>query len=362
MSVRIKDIADFMNQKAPNNLAYSWDNVGLMVGDMNQEVNKILLTLDLTPSIMDLAIEKEIDLVITHHPFIFHPLKRINDPNILKLIKNSIAVYSAHTNLDLVKNGVNYALAERLELTNLSFIQNAIDKEYHHVAVYIPENALEKVKQAVFLSGGGNIGEYSQCSNEYPVKGQFLPSIMANPTIGTVEKTEYVNEIKLEFYVDSINLSQVISAMLQAHPYETPAYSVYTLNQNSLNYGLGLFGDLTKEMSLEAFAQFVKEKLKAPFVKLWPGSKSYDSKVKKIAICGGSGSSIMSLARQADVFVTGDLNYHTILDSRLPLIDAGHFYTEYPVLQKLKDMLSVFELDMEIITADIHDINKLKIV
>ena len=359
MSYKIKDIAEFMNNLAPNQIAYSWDNVGLLIGDQNQDVQKILITLDLTPNIINLAIEKNINLIITHHPFLFHPLKKINDPNILKLIKNSIAVYSAHTNLDQVKNGVNFALAEKLNLSNLQFLQKNNEQDFYQITVYTPESALDNLKNAVFSAGAGYIGEYSMCSNHYPVKGNFLPSSNANPNIGTPEQLELVDEIKLEFLSDSVNLKQVINALINAHPYETPVYTITKLNQNSPNFGLGLIGSLENELTLSELAVFVKEKLLAPSVKLWPANKSPHQKVKQIAVCGGSGSSVLSSAKNADVLITGDLNYHTILDSKIPLIDAGHFYTEYPVLEKLKNLLTDFNLDIEIVSDQIHDINKL---
>lgn len=360
---KVSDIVAHINKIANPALAYEWDNVGFQLGDANQEVKKILLTLDVTKNAIDKAINENADIIISHHPFIFKPINKITNPIYLKLIKNDISVFCAHTNLDVIKKGVNFALAEKLELSNMEFISNESGSTLFQVAVYVPSDSMVKVANAVFASGAGIIGNYSNCMNDYEVSGQFMPEEGSNPILGSKDKLEKIVERKLEFFVDSINLSKVISAVKKAHPYETPAYAVYPQEKQSENFGLGLIGELNTEMTLEDFAKTVKKNLHAPFVKLWKAGKSAKTKVKKIAVCGGSGTSLISkVYGRADVFVSADFTYHTILDSRIPLIDAGHFYTENPVLKNLREMLSEFGLEILELKADEHEIRDLKIL
>ena len=355
--LKVSDIIVHIHKIANPSLAYEWDNVGFQLGDGNAEVKKILLTLDVTENAINKAIKENVDLIISHHPFIFKPINKITNPIYLKLIKNDISVFCAHTNLDVIKKGVNSALAEKLELQNVEFLTTESGASVYQVAVYVPSASMVKVADAVFASGAGIIGNYSNCMNDYEVSGQFMPQEGSNPVLGSIDKLEKVVERKLEFFVDSFKLNKVIEAMKKAHPYETPAYSVNLQSKPNENYGLGMLGELKQEMILEDFAKTVKENLKAPFVKLWKAGKSADIKVKKIAICGGSGTSLISkVYGKADVFVSADFTYHTVLDSRIPLIDAGHFYTENPVLKNLREMLSVFDIEILEFKPDEHEI------
>jgi len=326
-------------------------------------VKKVLLTLDVTENAIDLAIKEKADLIISHHPFIFRPIKKITNPLYIRLIKSDIAVYCAHTNLDVVKKGVNSALAAKLELHNLSFLSHESGATLNQVAVFVPSSHMVEVANAVFSAGAGVIGNYINCMNDYEVSGQFMPVEGSNPILGTQDKLEKIVERKLEFFVDSFNLNKVLEAMKKAHPYETPAYAVYPQAKPNENFGLGMLGELAQEMSLQDFALFAKKQLKAPFVKLWTAGKNKTLPIKKVAICGGSGSSLISrVYGKADVFVSGDFTYHTILDSRIPLIDAGHFYTENPVLQNLREMLKEFDLEMVELTPKQHEISRLEMV
>ncbi|HOQ80083.1 MAG TPA: Nif3-like dinuclear metal center hexameric protein [Candidatus Cloacimonadota bacterium] len=362
MNTKVKEVVDLINQFAPNNLSYSWDNTGLLVGELSQPANRILITLDVTENIIDYAVDNNFDMIVSHHPMIFRPLKKINDPKIIKLIKNSIAVLAAHTNLDLVNNGVNHVLAELLELNNVKFVQKSIDKEFYHIIVYVPEVHLEKLKEAIFNAGGGLFGNYQQCSTHYQVNSQFLPNEFAKPVFGKSNQLEKMNEVKLEFFADSVKLKGIINAIHETHPYEAPTYAINKLNQDSPNFGLGLIGDLNKMMSLNELAEYVKEKLGAPFVKLWTAGKDANVKVSRIAICGGSGSSLLPLISNADCYISGDFTYHQIIDSCTPIIDAGHYYTEAPVLNKIFEVLSTLPSYLEIVKTEDHDIQNLKLI
>ncbi|MBC8386185.1 MAG: Nif3-like dinuclear metal center hexameric protein [Candidatus Cloacimonetes bacterium] len=361
--ITVSEIVSHLHKIAHPGLAFEWDNVGFQLGDGSQEVKKILLTLDVTENAIAKAIKEKIDLIISHHPFIFKPIKKITNPLYLKLIKNDIAVFCAHTNLDVIKKGVNSALAAKLDLQKVEFLTSESGASVYHVAVYVPSDSMVEVANAVFAVGAGVIGNYTSCMNDYEVSGQFMPAEGSNPILGTQDKLEKIVERKLEFFVDSFRLSKVIDEMKKAHPYETPAYSVYPQEKPNENYGLGMLGELPKEMSLIDFAGFVKIRLKAPFVTLWPADKKKTTFIKKVAVCGGSGSSLISqIYGKADILVSADFTYHTILDSKVPLIDAGHFYTENPVLQNLKEMLREFELEIVELSAEEHEIRKLEMV
>ena len=361
--IKVEDIVEHIHKIANPNLAYDWDNVGFQLGDAEAEVKKILLTLDVTENAIRKAIKENVDLIISHHPFIFQPIKNITNPLYLKLIRSNISVFCAHTNLDVVQKGVNYALAEKLGLKNLEFLSSVSGSKLFHFAVYVPENSMEAVAEAVFGAGAGNIGNYENCLNDYEVSGQFKPLEGSKPNVGEKNKLKKVVERKLEFFVDSFNLNRVISAMKSAHPYETPAFAVYPQEKSSENYGLGLIGELSNKMTIADFSQKVKRDLNAPFIKLWLADKTQSDFVQKIAICGGTGTSLLNkVYGRADIFVSADFTYHILLDSKITIIDAGHFYTEYPVLENLREMLSDFEVEIIELKAEEHEIQREMII
>ena len=360
---KVRDIIDTFNKIAGPALAYNWDNVGLLIGDAEKQVKKVLLTLDVTENAVDKAIKNNVDMIISHHPIIFRAIKNITNPLYLKIIKHDIAVFNAHTNFDVIKNGVNFALAEKLNLKNLKFLSKESGSELFELIVYVPKDYAEQVSTAIFDAGAGEIGNYARCMNNFEVDGQFEPLQNSNPFIGKKFNLERIKEEKLEFLVDSFNLNKAINAMLKVHPYETPLYKVYQLQQKSLNYGLGLIGNTKEPIALKDFANFVKERLGAKFVKLWLGNKKADSLVKTVAVCGGTGTSLLSkVFGKADVYVSADFTYHIMLDSPIPIIDAGHFYTENPVLDKFDNLLSEFDLEVIRLFSDEHEINKEMII
>ncbi|MFO7896539.1 MAG: Nif3-like dinuclear metal center hexameric protein, partial [Candidatus Cloacimonadales bacterium] len=204
------------------------------------------------------------------------------------------------------------------------------------------------------------IGNYSDCLNSLPVEGQFRPSPASNPHLGAQDKLEKVQEIKLEFFAESISLPAIIKALQRSHPYETPVYALYP-QERSKNFGLGLLGNLAAPEKMSDFAQRVKRELAVPALNLWPAKYSDDKLISRVAVCGGSGSSLLSqLSGQADIFVSADFTYHTILDSKIPLIDAGHFYTEYPVLEVLENLLQNFDCEISKLTPAEHEISRLQ--
>jgi dinuclear metal center YbgI/SA1388 family protein len=338
------DIIDRIEDWAPRDIAWDRDNAGLQIGSAEREVKKILLTLDLTEPALDKAIELNCNLIITHHPLLFNPIKQIdtqNDPLsrlIEKLIKNDITLYSAHTNLDFTKDGVSYELAKVLGLKDISFLKE-LEANQSKVVVFVPVDALGIVSQAIFNNGGGRIGEYSGCSFRTEGSGTFIGSEKTNPAVGEKETSEIVEEVRLEVITNNWNLNRIISDIKRVHPYEEPAYDIYPLKNRNLNYGVGAIGSLDKSIGMDAFLDYAAKKLNIRNFR-YSGRKET---IRRVAVCGGSGSDYLKEAIRggADAFITADLKYHAFQEAmeRILLIDAGHFETEVFALDAIESYL-----------------------
>lgn len=316
---------------SPKKHAVEGDPIGLQVGTLNRRVNTVMIALDIMPEVVEEAIENKVDLIIAHHPLIFRPLKNITteDPAgklIEQLIKHDIAVYAAHTNLDVSTGGVNDMLAAALKLSDTSVLVPTFTQKLKKLAVFVPENEEAVVLQALGNAGAGAIGEYSECSFSAKGTGRFLPGENTNPHIGSKGNYTRVKEVKIETVFPEEIEKKVISAMMKAHPYEEPAYDLYTLDLNAEELGLGRIGKLYKEMSLEEFAMYTKTALDSNGVRV---VGDLQQRVKKVAILGGDGNKYMKHAKfkGADVYVTGDIYYHTAHDALnigLNIVDPGH--------------------------------------
>ncbi|MBI9032614.1 Nif3-like dinuclear metal center hexameric protein [bacterium] len=360
--MKIKELNAELLKIMPANITFEWDNVGLLIGDGKAEIGKVLLTLDVTSKAVDKAIKEKCNLILSHHPLIFGKIDRINNPLYLKLIRAGIDVICMHTNLDSIKSGVNRILAEKLGLSKLSFISSEGGNKVYWCKVFIPSDYFNDLKVAVTDAGGGLYERYDACYVSHEVQGSFNPNEDATPAIGYPGAIELVDEMELQFRVDKANLNRVISAIKAVHPYETPVYHFYEITDDNINYGSGMVGDLASEITLEDFARLVKDKLQAPFVKLWTAGKS-SSMIKRVSVCGGSGSFLINKASAiSDVIVTGDVTYHTMLDSSLPIIDAGHFYTENPVLEYLSEIIKQYDIQYFKLTPQEHEISNLKLI
>ncbi|WP_144460190.1 Nif3-like dinuclear metal center hexameric protein [Siminovitchia fortis] len=324
-------VIEMLEQLAPKKFAMEGDPIGLLVGTLNKKVSTVMTALDVLENVVDEAIEKNAELIIAHHPVIFRPLKRIglDEPGgklIEKLIKHDIAVYAAHTNLDVAKGGVNDMLAEALQLKDTSVLVPTYEEKMKKLAVFVPVEQADQVLEALGEAGAGFIGEYSHCSFSTMGTGRFLPGSEANPFIGEKGKMEEVSEIKIEtIYPESIE-RKVVSAMIKAHPYEEPAYDLYPLSLKGEELGLGRIGELAEEMTLREFAVHVKEALDVHGVRV---IGDFKAKVKKVAVLGGDGNKYYQHAKRkgADVYVTGDFYYHTGHDAMnigLNIVDPGH--------------------------------------
>ena len=328
---------------APPGVAWDRDNVGLLVGSGANEIRNVFLCLELNDEALKEALRKNCNFIFTHHPLIFNPIKKLNFQNnsqavlIQKLIKNDISLYSAHTNLDFVNDGVSFRLAETLKLNNINFLKK-FDSNQFKLIVFVPQSNMAEVSEAVFNAGGGIIGQYNDCSFRINGQGTFRGSAESNPAIGKKNVFENVDEARLEFTVNAWNLDKAINAMLKVHPYEEPAYDIYELKNRSTNFGEGAIGLLKKEMKEDDFIKFVTKSLNAEGIRFSKGKKKL---ISKVAVCGGSGADLMkaAIAAGADAFITADIKYHSFQDAenRILLIDAGHYETEIHSLDTVKE-------------------------
>lgn len=331
--MKIREIISFFEEKAPAELQESYDNSGLLVGEPNNEISKALISLDVTNEILDEAINQKCNLIISHHPLIFKAIKKLTGGNlterlIVKAIKNDIAIYAIHTNLDNVSNGVNSILAKKLGINNPEILLPS-NSRLNKIVCFCPISHADKVKQSMFNAGAGKIGNYDNCSFNIEGTGSFRALEYANPFVGNIGKTHYEKEIRIETIVPDFKTSGVIKSMIIAHPYEEVAYDIYQLENKSTLTGAGMIGELNEEMEIIDFLHLVKNKLNAQFIK---HNKLLKRKVKKIAICGGSGSFLINTAhrKNADIYITGDIKYHEFFEHQgeMTIVDAGHYETE----------------------------------
>lgn len=330
---KIKDIISLLEHIAPKGHQESYDNAGLITGSPQTDVTSILITLDCIESVVEEAIAKDCNLIIAHHPIVFRGLKQLNGKNyvertVIKAIKHDIAIYAIHTNLDNVYNGVNAKIAERLQLNKLKVLSpknNTLMK----LETFVPIEHTDKVLEALHEAGAGNIGNYSNCSFKVTGTGTFKPNEKATPAIGKSEVQEHVEENKVELIFPKSLQGQVINALRHAHPYEEVAYYLHDLQNTNQEVGAGMIGELTESMSMEAFLKHVKKCMNLKVIRF----TSIDGQqIKKVAVCGGSGSFLLGKAKSAgaDAFVTADFKYHEFFDSegKILIADIGHYESE----------------------------------
>ncbi|HEX7356622.1 MAG TPA: Nif3-like dinuclear metal center hexameric protein [Ignavibacteriaceae bacterium] len=343
--MRCDKIIKIIEDWAPKSIAWEKDNVGLQVGSLQRNIKNILLCLDVDENVVEEALRKNCNLIISHHPLLFRSLKKLDFENdrksliIEKLIKHDITLYSAHTNLDFTKDGVSFQLAKKLKLTNQKFLIN-LSQNQIKLAVFVPLDYADKLADAMHNAGAGVIGEYQNCSFRMMGTGTFLGSQKSHPKIGVKGKIERVEEVKIEVLVNTFDLNKVIAEMKKIHPYEEVAYDVYPVSNENVNYGMGVIGELEKELSEKEFLDFTVRALQ---IKNFRFSRGKKNKIKKVAVCGGSCSDLIDSAinKDADAFITADIKYHSFQDAenKILLIDAGHYETEIALLDELKNRI-----------------------
>jgi dinuclear metal center YbgI/SA1388 family protein len=329
----IKEVIQELEKIAPLAYQESYDNAGLLVGSGATEVSGVLFTLDVTEKVVEEAIEKQCNLIVAHHPLIFKGLKKLNGNNyvertVIKAIKNEIAIYAIHTNLDHVEKGVNWKIAERLGLENVRVLapkKNLLIK----LAFFAPLNNTKFILDALFAAGAGKIGQYENCSFRTEGTGTFLPSEMAHPAIGSTGKLEEVQEHRIEVMFPAHMQMQILSALRQAHPYEEVAYYLTPLENENQEVGAGAIGELPNALDPDDFLSMLKEKMQLTVIK---HTAAGGSTIKRVAVCGGAGSFLLSNAirSQADVFITSDYKYHEYFDAenKVMICDIGHYESE----------------------------------
>ncbi|GIP39628.1 GTP cyclohydrolase 1 type 2 [Paenibacillus sp. J31TS4] len=331
MLAKGQTVIQLMEKLAPKSYAVEGDKIGLQLGTLHKEIRKVLVTLDVNEEVAEEAIREGVDLIIAHHAIIYRPLAHLQTDTPAgrlyeKLIKHDIAVYIAHTNLDVAEGGVNDLMSAALGLADTKPLEVLHSEQLKKLVVFVPETHHERMLDALFGAGAGAIGGYSHCSFNLPGTGTFLPGEGTNPFLGTKGKLEKAAEVRVETIVTERDEKRVIQAMRKAHPYEEVAYDVYPLEQTGRAFGLGRVGRLAETTSLGAFAEQVKQALDVPFVRV---VGSLDREIRKVAVLGGSGGRYVrhALFAGADVLVTGDIDYHTAQDALaagLALVDPGH--------------------------------------
>lgn len=330
---KIKDITDLLESIAPRAYQEDYDNAGLITGSPSQEVKGILCTLDCVESVIDEAIDKNCNLIVAHHPIVFRGLKQLNGKNyvertIIKAIKNDIAIYAIHTNLDSVHTGVNKKIADKLGLENTRILAPK-SSTLTKLEVFIPVDSTDKVLNALHEAGAGNIGNYSNCSFRVIGTGTFKPNEQANPTIGNQNEQEYVEENKVEVIFPSHMEGSILNVLKKAHPYEEVAYYLQALKNKNQDVGSGMIGELEVALSEEEFLAHLKKSMSLNTIKY---TQSNNSSIKRVAICGGAGSFLLQAAKSAgaDAFVSSDFKYHEFFDAeeKLMIADIGHYESE----------------------------------
>ena len=329
----IQEIFSSIESFAPLSLQESYDNSGIICGNASAEATGALLTLDCTEAIVDEAIKKNCNLIIAHHPIIFSGLKKITGKNyvervIIKAIKNDIVIYACHTNLDNVSNGVNKVICDKLGLKNCKILSPKKDL-LKKLITFCPADKVDVVRKALFAAGAGHIGNYDECSFNSAGFGTFRGNDNTKPYVGKKGRQHREKELKVEVIMPSYLETKIITTLLAAHPYEEAAYDIIPLSNKHSNIGSGMIGELAKEPTELSFLKYVKRVMKATSVR---HTQLLNKKVRKVAVCGGSGSFLLNdaIAAGADVFVTSDFKYHQFFeaDNKIVIADIGHYETE----------------------------------
>jgi dinuclear metal center YbgI/SA1388 family protein len=342
---KVADIVGIINKIAPSELAEAWDNPGLQVGDPAAEVTRVMVALDPTPDVVDSAITASCQLLVTHHPLIFKPLKSISSANplgavIQKAIKGGVAIVTLHTNYDIAVGGLNDVLARKIGLLDSVPLKITASAELVKLVVFVPVDHLDRVRSALFPFSAPQ-GNYRDCSFAADGTGTFVPLEGAEPFSGTVGLLSKVPEERLELLITAAQMSRAVKALLAVHPYEEPAFDLYPLLNKGAKRGLGRIGRLPESLTLAEYADRLRNVLSAPVLR-YVGDPN--AAISKVALCSGSGASLLRDAAKAgaDVLVTGDVKYHEAREAEdcgLAVIDAGHYPTEIIMVHEIAERL-----------------------
>jgi dinuclear metal center YbgI/SA1388 family protein len=339
----IKELTRKIEELAPLSLQEPYDNAGLIIGDPGANITGALITLDVTDEVMQEAINHGYNLIISHHPLIFKGIKKLNNKGpverlIVLAIKNDIAIYAAHTNLDNVQDGVNAMIAEKLGLVNTSILAPK-GQLLKKLVTFCPVDHVTEVREAIFNAGAGHIGNYDNCSFNISGEGTFRAGEGANPFVGEVDELHSEKEIRIETVFPDYLKKSIIDAMIKAHPYEEVAYDIYPLDNSFDKVGAGIVGELKRKEEVNEFLKKIKIVFGTGCIR---HTKMIKDKISKVALCGGSGSFLLheAIASGADIFITGDMKYHDFFeaDHKIIVADIGHYESE----QFTKELLMNF--------------------
>lgn len=341
----IKELTDYLEKIAPVSYQEDYDNCGLIVGDANAEITSALVSLDVTLEVIEEAIAKKCNLIIAHHPLVFKGLKKLNGKNyieksVIKAIKNDIAIYAIHTNLDNVTNGVNFKIAEKLNLQNVSILKPK-SGTLMKLTVFCPIENTPRLQDAFYAAGAGEIGNYSNCSFKSTGIGSFKPNSVAAPVIGQNNKYEEVEENRIEVVFPAYFEGKILEAMRKNHMYEEVAYYLHKIENQNQGVGSGAIGNLPEAMTKSDFLAYLKKSMNLNVIRF---TETKIEKIKKVAVCGGVGSFLLSDAKNqgADAFVTADYKYHEFFDAenQIMIADIGHFESEVYTKDLIVEIIS----------------------
>ena len=342
--MKIRDVISSLESLASPTLQEGYDNAGLIAGDDSIECSGILVSLDATEAVIDEAIQNKCNLVVSHHPIVFSGLKIITGKNyvqkaVIKAIKNDIALYAIHTNLDNVLYGVNGKIAELIGLENISVLAPK-ESQLKKLFTFVPVANAEKVRQAIFDAGAGHIGNYEECSFNAEGFGTFKGGMNTDPYVGKPGELHKENEIKVEVIFPAWLESGVIKSLLSAHPYEEVAYDVIKLENKFSSIGSGVVGDLNEPIEETTFFKILKDRFKLKVIK---HTALLKKPVRRVAVCGGAGSFLIfsALAANADMYITSDVKYHEFFDAndKMVIADIGHYESEQFTINLLQEFL-----------------------
>jgi dinuclear metal center YbgI/SA1388 family protein len=351
-TVTIKDVTNHLEALAPRSYQEEYDNSGLLTGNASEPVRGVLVTLDCTEEVVEEALRENCNLIVAHHPIIFRGLKKLTgqsyvERTIIKAIKNDIAIYAIHTNLDHVDTGVNKKIAEKIGLKNLKILQPK-KGTLMKLVTFIPKENAEEVMNALHQAGAGNIGNYKNCSFKVAGEGTFMATGNAQPHIGKSNQQERIEEIRAEVIFPKHLSDVILNALKQSHPYEEVAYYLSTLENENQEVGAGMIGELDDEMEPIEFLRRLKKIMNTSCVRYTVPVKN----IKRVAVCGGAGSFLLrsAVSQKADVFVSADFKYHEFFDAdrRIMIADIGHYeseqFTKDMIIDVLKEKFATFAI------------------
>ena len=343
--MKLRELTTFLETIAPIAYQEDYDNSGLIVGDLETEVNGAIVSLDCTEKVIDEAIANGLNLIISHHPIVFRGLKKFNGRNyvervVMKAIKHDIALYAIHTNFDNVLEGVNKKICDKLGVKDPRILkpkEGALKK----LVTFCPDADAEKVRKAMFEAGAGWIGNYSECSYNTEGFGTFKAGEGTDPHVGEIGKRHHESEVRIETIYPANIERRLIAALFEAHPYEEVSFDLYPVSNSYPQVGSGMIGNLERDQDEAGFLKQVKEKLNSKVIR---HTELRGKKIRRVAVCGGSGSFLLGNAINAgaDIFITADFKYHEFFDAegKLIIADVGHFESEQFTQELLLELIT----------------------